>query len=166
MIPSMFPLVSFDQVDLLEANKMLVKFGHKMGPLRRGNQGAWCFAMFHSDEPVGVVTASWMIGKHLGGCDRKWNRDNTVELSRLAASRSGICRVVLRAWREFALPVIASKNGFVAAASYQDRVLHSGATYRTDGWKRIGYSTSGTDTRSGRPGRKKAVWLWEIINER
>jgi antitoxin VapB len=98
----------------------------------------------------------------LGGCDRKWNRDNVVELSRLAASRAGLCRVVLRAWREFALPEIASANGFIAAASYQDVALHSGNTYRFDGWRKIGDSHSGTDTRTGRPGRRKSIWLWEI----
>jgi len=162
VLPSMFPLVSFDQIELPEANKLLVEFGHKMGALNRGNQGAWCHAMFHEGEPVGVVTASWLIGRHLGGCDRKWHRDNVVELSRLAAARSGLCRVVLRAWREFALPAIANQNGFVAAVSYQDRVMHSGATYRNDGWRKIGTSHSGTDTRSGRPGRNKAIWLWEL----
>jgi antitoxin VapB len=162
VLPSMFPLVSFDQIELVDANKLLVEFGHKMGPLNRGNQGAWCFAMFHNDEPVGVVTASWLIGRHLGGCDRKWNRDNTLELSRLAAARSGLCRVVLRAWREFVLPAIAEQNGFIAAASYQDTDQHTGNTYRFDGWKKIGKSSSGTDTRSCRPGRKKAIWLWEL----
>jgi hypothetical protein len=162
VLPSMFPLVSMDEIRLSEANRLLVKFHHKMGPLNRGNQGAWCFAMFHSGEPVGVVTASWLIGTHLGGCDRKWNRDNVVELSRLAAARPGLCRVLLRSWREFVLPAIADQNGFVAAASYQDTDLHNGNTYRFDGWKKIGKSHSGTDTRSGRPGRNKAIWLWEL----
>jgi len=162
VLPSMFPLVSFDKITLPEANRLLVQFNHKMGPLKRGKQGAWCHAMFHQGEPVGVVTASWLISRHLGGCDRKWNRDNVVELSRLAATRSGLCRVVLRSWREFALPAIAEQHGFVAAASYQDTDLHNGNTYRFDGWKKIGKSHSGTDTRSGRPGRNKAIWLWEL----
>ena len=162
VLPSMFPLVSFDQIELPDANKLLVQWNHKMGPLNRGNQGAWCHALFHNREPVGVVTASYLIGRFLGGCDRKWNRDTVIELSRLAAARSGLCRLVLRSWREFVLPAIADQCGFAGAISYQDRIEHSGNTYRFDGWRKIGVSRSGTDTRSGRPGRKKAIWLWEL----
>ncbi len=160
----MFPIVTFDQIELAEANKLLVEFGHKMGPLHRGNQGAWCHAMFHNDEPVGVVTASYLIAEYVGGSNQKWNRSNAVELSRLAASRKSICRVVLRSWREFVFPVIAKQKNFVAAVSYQDLDQHTGNTYRFDGWKKIGTSSSGPDRRSNRPGRRKAIWVWELEN--
>ena len=88
------------------------------------------------------------------------SRDNTIELARLCAVRSGICRVALRLWRE----MFFRDLGVPFAISYQDADLHSGATYRTDGWKRIGFTRSGTDQRSGRKGRKKYVWLWENNN--
>lgn len=65
--------------------------------------------------------------------------------------------MVLRLWREFVFPAM----GYQFAISYQDAALHSGNLYRFDGWTRIGYSSSGTDARSGRRGRNKFIWQWE-----
>jgi len=151
----LFPLARFDAVDLLQANELLSRWKHKMGPLNRGNQGAWCHALIHGDEPVAVTTASYLIAPVVGNAP--WlTRDNTVELSRLCAARGGLCRVALRMWREFVFPALP----FEFAVSYQDADLHNGDTYRFDGWKRVARSRSGPDTRSGRPGRDKWIWQW------
>jgi len=155
MNSSMFPLISFDTCTLNQANECLVAWGHRMGPLSRGNQGAWCHTLMHDGNPVAVTTASYLIAPVVGGAAHL-TRANTVELSRLCAARSGLCRVALRLWREFVFPSL----GFENAISYQDADLHNGATYRFDGWTRIAQSRSGTDTRSGRPGRNKWVWHW------
>ena len=40
MQSSIWPLVSFEPIEHVEANKILRRFGHKMGALHRGNQGA------------------------------------------------------------------------------------------------------------------------------
>lgn len=160
--PGMFPIGSTDRIELVDANKLLVRWGHQMGPLKRGNQGAICHAKFHRREPIAVTTVSHLQTEFIGGCDRKWNRENTCELSRLCASRPRICRTMLREWVELIFPELCLKKGWLAAMSYQDRVMHSGATYRNDGWQRIGKSDSGVDTRSGRKGRKKWIWLWEL----
>ena len=93
----------------------------------------------------------------VGGGLKYLTRENSIELSWLCAARSGLCRVALRLWREFAFPSL----GVRFAVSYQDADLHKGHTYRFDGWTRRAYSRSGTDTRSGRPGRNKYVWVWE-----
>jgi len=147
--------VAFEQVSLSEANEMLTAWGHKMGALNRGNQGAICHALTHEGKPVAVTTASNLIAGVVGNCD--WmKRENTIELSRLCAARGGLCRVALRLWREFVFPALPYKY----AMSYQDADLHNGNTYRFDGWERVGRSRSGTDTRSGRPGRDKYVWAW------
>lgn len=147
--------VAFEQVSLSEANEMLTAWGHKMGALNRGNQGALCHALMHEGKPVAVTTASNLIAGVVGNCD--WmKRENTIELSRLCAARGGLCRVALRLWREFVFPAL----GYEYAVSYQDADLHNGNTYRFDGWERVGRSRSGTDTRSGRPGRDKYVWAW------
>ena len=156
MQPSMFPLVSFSECSLDQANELLIRWNHKMGPLRRGNQGAWCHVLLHETEPVAVTTASYLITPRVGGETANLTRENTVELSRLCAARPGICRVALRLWREFVFPALP----FEHAISYQDADLHSGATYRFDGWTRIAFSRSGPDTRSGRPGRRKWIWHW------
>lgn len=80
----------------------------------------------------------------------------TAELSRLAASREGLCRVVLRLWREFVFPSL----GYEWAVSYSDNAIHRGELYRCDGWQKVAQARSGTDRRSGRPGRNKSVWVW------
>jgi len=151
----MFPLVSFSRITLDEANELLIRWSHKMGPLRRGHQGAVCYALFCEGEPMAVTTASNLISPRVGGAAHL-TRDNTIELSRLCAARPGLCRVALRLWREFVFP----RLGYRYAMSYQDADMHSGNTYRFDGWQRVGYSHSGTDTRTGRLGRNKYVWQW------
>lgn len=149
-------IVSFSKIELDEANDALLRWGHKMGALHRGNQGAICHGVFHGDELVAVTTVSTLIASVVGGGLSQLTRENTCELSRLCADRNGLCRVALRLWREFVFPT----SGYEYAISYQDADLHSGNTYRFDGWHRAAYARSGTDTRSGRPGRNKWVWVW------
>jgi len=148
--------VGFEPVPLAKANECLIKWGHKMGALHRGNQGAICHALIHEGKAVAVTTASNLIAPVVGGGCEWLTRKNTIELSRLCAARSGLCRVALRLWREFVFPAL----GYEFAVSYQDADLHNGNTYRFDGWERVGRARSGTDTRSGRPGRDKWVWVW------
>jgi len=153
---ALFGFIGFEPVDLRKANECLVKWGHKMGALNRGNQGAVCHALIHDGRAVAVTTASTLIMPVVGGGCNWMTRDNTLELSRLCAVRGGLCRVALRLWREFVFPAM----GYDFAVSYQDADLHNGNTYRFDGWERVGRARSGTDTRSGRPGRNKWVWAW------
>ena len=154
---SVLPMVEFTNISLHEANTLLAAWGHKMGELKRGNQGAWCHALMANGEPQAVTTASHLIAGNVGGGLKHLTRENTVELSRLCAVRPGLCRVALRLWREYVWPNL----GFEYAVSYQDADLHTGNTYRFDGWERVGQpARSGTDTRSGRQGRTKWVWLW------
>lgn len=153
----MFPLASFDKIDLSIANELLVKWGHRMGPLLRGNSGALqCHALFVHGHPVGLATTSSLIAPHVGGGLSHLTRENTVELSRLCASDKWACRVVLRLWRELVLP----GTGVATAISYQDADIHSGATYRTDGWVRAAYARGTFDRRSGRQGRNRYIWVW------
>jgi len=151
-----FPLVSFNEITLGEANIKLLEWSHKMGPLKRGNQGAVCHGLFHGQHLIAVTAASTLIAPVCGGGLSHLTRENTIELSRLCAARPGICRVALRLWREFVFPAL----GYANALSYQDADLHNGNTYRFDGWRRLGYSHSGKDTRSQRPGRDKWIWVW------
>ena len=152
---ALLPIAALVQCELEQANDLLDRWGHKMGMLKRGNQGAWCHVLLHEGEPVAVTTTSYLIAPRVGGAHHL-TRENTVELSRLCAARSGLCRVMLRMWREFVFPQL----GFEYAISYQDADLHNGNTYRFDGWERVSFARSGTDTRSGRPGRNKWVWVW------
>ncbi|MBF0584847.1 MAG: hypothetical protein HQL80_11530 [Magnetococcales bacterium] len=156
-------IVTYGSIDLATANACLIAWEHRMGPLRRGNQRGVHHGLFHDGQPVAVTMASTLIRERVGGVEGMvLDRGNTVELSRLCAVRPGLCRVALRLWREFVFPFL--DGGYLYAISYQDAAQHSGNIYRFDGWRRVGYSHSGRDTRSGRPGRNKYVWLWERKN--
>lgn len=151
----MIPFVSFEPVPLETANACLERWGHKMGPCKRGNSRGWSHALMHEGEPVAVTITASLIRETVGGAPHL-NRSNCIELARLCASRPDLCRATLRLWREF---VFASLP-YQFAMSYQDAKLHNGNTYRFDGWERVSYSSSGPDTRSGRAGRCKWVWVW------
>ena len=154
------PLVAaaFVECNLRTANTLLEKWAHQMGPLNRGNKaGLRCHVLYVGSAPVAVATTSSLIRECVGGGLGYMDRSNTIELSRLCAGESWACRVALRLWREAVFPLTAAKW----AISYQDATLHTGNVYRFDGWKRMAYSSSGTDRRSGRKGRKKWIWAWE-----
>jgi hypothetical protein len=161
-IPALFDfsIARFTPISLDEANVALTAWNHKMGVLHRGNQGAVCHGLFHREELVAVTTVSDLIREaDLEGFAMV--RSSCCELSRLCAARPGLCRVALRLWREFVFPSL----GYQHAISYQDADLHSGNTYRFDGWKRIAFSCSGTDAQSGRKGRRKWIWVWPPSGE-
>jgi hypothetical protein len=155
---SFFPLVSFDEISLERANDCLRAWGHRMGPMERGNAVGLHYALYENGEPVAVAMAASLIRECVGGGLGHLTRDNTIELGRLCAARPGLCRVALRLWREFVLP----RMGYPVAISYQDADLHNGNTYRFDGWTREAFSSSGTDQRSGRKGRRKWIWVWRV----
>jgi antitoxin VapB len=154
---SMFPVVALERIELPAANDLLVRWGHRMGALERGNSVGWHYALLGHGEPVAVACASTLIRERVGGGLSHLTRDNAIELSRLCAARPALCRVALRLWREFVFPGL----GYQFAISYQDADLHTGNTYRFDGWQRMGFSHSGRDSRSGRQGRDKYIWVWE-----
>jgi hypothetical protein len=152
----LIPPVTFEPVELSEANLLLRSWTHRMGPLERGNESGTHYVLRHEGRPVALAMTSTLIRECVGGGNQHLTRDNCCELSRLCAERSGLCRVALRLRREFVFPAL----GYAHAISYQDADMHSGNTYRFDGWTRVGFSSSGTDARSGRKGRRKWIWQW------
>lgn len=153
----MLPFVAFDSVSLTTANDCLSRWGHKMGPIHRPMGALAQHALLLEGRPVAVITTSTLIRECVGGGLRHLTRDNTLELSRLCADRPGLCRVALRLWREFVFPAM----GYPVAISYQDADLHTGHTYRFDGWARLAYARAGgDDPRSGRAARNRWVWAW------
>ena len=160
---NLFPLVIFEEIPLEEANEALLSWGHKMGPINRPMNGTvvsgggdTAHGLRFEGQLVGLTVTSTLISPNVAG-RLDLTRDNTIELSRLCSSSPHLCRLVLRMWREF----VFRPMRWPFAISYQDAKLHSGDTYRFDGWKQIGKSRSGTDTRSGRPGRSKVIWMFE-----
>lgn len=155
------PLYAFDEIDLAAANVLLEQWRHKMGPLERPEFGSTHYALYEHGRPVALAMATTLIRDHVGGGNEHLTRDNTIELARLCAARPGLCRVALRLWREGVFPAMrVNGHPYTVAISYQDADLHNGNTYRFDGWRVIGESSSGTDQRSGRKGRRKRIWAW------
>lgn len=112
--------------------------------------------LFHDDVPVAIVATDRLIRERVAGFDRT----QAIELSRLAAARPDLSRVVLRLWRAFVFPAICADGGYAWAVSYQDAALHTGNLYRLDGWVSVGRSRSGVDKRTARRGRSKVIWGW------
>lgn len=150
-------VASLDAIALPDANTLLALWGHRIGPIARpmGILGAHALCGRHG-EPVGVAITATLIRERVAGLPSH-GRHNTCELARVCASRPHICRPLVRLWREFVLPTLPYRYG----VSYQDAGLHVGDLYRHDGWTRCAYSHSGTDSRSGRRGRNKWIWLWD-----
>lgn len=150
------PIMHIAQIDLSEANRLLLAWGHRMGPCNRPDYGIWCHGLFEHGEPVAVTVTATLIRETCAGL----TRDEAVELARLCASRPRLCRIMVRAWSEIILPALGRVHGYVWGVSFQDAAIHHGYTYRSDGWLPIGKSRSGTDPRSGRKGRNKVIWGW------
>ena len=158
----LFPLVIFDEIPLDKANACLVSWGHKMGAINRPMNGSVisgggdsAHALVHDGDVLAVTVTSTLISPNVAA-HPEMTRSNTIELSRLCSSSPHLCRVALRLWREFVFMQLHHEF----AISYQDANLHTGATYRNDGWSVIAKSRSGTDTRSGRKGRSKVIWMY------
>lgn len=154
----MFPIARFDAIDLGYSNDALCRWGHRMGPFRRPIEyGCWSHGLYHGDELVAVTITAALVRQNVGGGLNYLSRSNCLELARLCAARPGLCRVALRLWREFVFPGLRVP----VAISYQDADLHSGKTYRFDGWERIGFCRAGgDDPRTGRKARNRHVWAW------
>lgn len=150
------PLCHLEAIDIERANSLLIAWGHKMGACHRPIGRVAAHALFHRDSPIALTIAADLIRESCGG----WSRAQAIELARLCAQREHLCRPMLRLWREFVLPDLMRVGGYVVAVSYADQALHSGNTYRFDGWEAVAESRSGTDQRSGRKGRRKTIWQW------
>lgn len=154
------PLAAFDAVDMADANACLVRWEHKMGPLHRPNFGRGrCYGLRLHGDIVAIAAHDQMIAEETCGLTRA----EAIELTRICADRTTLCRVVLRLWRECVFPAACDAWGCSWAISYQDNHLHTGNLYRLDGWVRIGRTRSGTDKRAtggDRKGRNKTVWGW------
>lgn len=147
------PIAHVEAIDRDMLNRALVAWQHKMGPWERPDFGRARFhGLFNNGDLVAVTAADGLIRAEV--CEL--SRDQAIELGRLCAARPDLCRAMLRLWREFVFPAL----GYPWAVSYQDAAQHTGNLYRFDGWVRLGASSSGTDQRSGKRGRRKVIWGW------
>lgn len=154
------PIQHIDAIDRADLNRLLVAWGHRMGAYSRPSYAIEAhYAMFEHGEPVAVAAAGETVREVVGQTGIR--REQCVELARLCAVRPGLCRPMLRLWREMVFPALATMHGRALAVSYQDEALHTGDVYRFDGWLMIGRGGGGgADARTGRAGRRMKIWAW------
>ncbi len=168
LVPHIFHVEPIDRATL---NRCLTAWGHRMGPYTRPAFAIEAHhALFMHGDPVAVTATGDSPRKVVG--DTKLERFEVVELCRLCAAGPGWNRVMLRLWREGLFPEIARAQRRQWAVTYQDESLHTGDTYRFDGFVEIGKGGGGgQDSRSGRKGRSLKIWGWpqdvaDVVAER
>lgn len=153
------PMVSLDRIDRDEANRCLVAWGHRMGPILRPEYRAPAdYGLRHHGELVAVVCNDSLIRDTC-----QLSRSTAFELSRLCAVREHICRAMLRMWREFVFPDLARSWGTPWALSYQNAAMHNGDLYRFDGWVKLDSTSGGGDPRAVErtvSGGRRNIWGW------
>lgn len=157
-------VVGFAPLPLDQANLLLDRWGHYLGPCRRPF-GADAWALRVHGEPVAVALGASTVSETVAGL----HRSSVLELARLCArpDTAWATRVTLRLWREIAAPAWPHWD-VTAAVAYSQNARHDGRTYRFDGWQLVsdkaGSSGGGgawtpryaTDAAHGR----KSLWLW------
>ena len=154
LLRNLVPYIAhLEAIDMPDINRLLIAWGHKMGPCNRPIGELCGHALFAHGEPVALSVTAALVAETCAGL----RRDEAIELARLCAGRPTMNRVMLRLWRELVFPAFRRPW----AVSYQDEAIHDGDTYRLDGWTRLKeHAGSGTDQRSGRRGRRKTIWGW------
>ena len=114
---------------LAEANRLLVRWEHKMGELHRPFRSEpWLFLV--DGEPMALAISASTVSATVGG----FRRREVVELARICSRVDWANRLMLRWWREVAAQRWESWP-VQAAVSYGPG--GAGNLYRFDGWKKI-----------------------------
>lgn len=156
------PMSGVYPISVDEANVLLVKWGHKLGPVNRPfRQEAYALELL--GRVVSIATSGSIVNGPVAG----YQRDEVVELTRLAACEPWANRVMLRLWREVCAPAWKSWP-VLAAVSYSHNAMHRGDLYRFDGWEKVkdncGSSGGGSWSRKRYATEavmgKKSLWVW------
>ena len=93
------PAMHIDAIDCAELNQILARWGHRMGAFERPSNAIEAHhAMLERGEPVAVTAAGETVREVVGRTGIR--REQCVERARLCAARRGLCRPMLRLWRE------------------------------------------------------------------
>lgn len=156
------PMVGLYPVGLAEANRLLVEWGHRLGPCNRPFRQE-SFALELDGRPVAVAISASIVHGPVAG----YGLHEVVELARLAAAEPWANRVMLRLWREACAPRWECWP-VKAAVSYSHNAHHRGDLYRFDGWERVtataGSGGGGAWSRKRYAGDatagRKTLWVW------
>ena len=156
------PVAGLYPMELDEANRLLVLWGHRLGACERPYRSeGWALEV--AGRAVAVAISATTVSSTVAG----YRREEVVELARLGSSGGWANRVMLRLWREVAAPLWGWWSPR-AAVSYS-LAVNRGDLYRFDGWTRLadtaGSGGGGTwsSPRIGddpRRPRSKSLWVW------
>ncbi len=164
------PVAALHEVNIAEANRLLVDWGHYLGGCRRpfGRQG---WVLVARGEPVSVAVSASTVSTHVPGPGgRRFHRKQLVELARLCSVEPWATAVMLRLWREVAAPAWPYWTP-LAAIAYSRHDGHDSRTYRADGWRKLsdqaGSSGGGGTWTRPRPvadpaSGPKTLWFWNL----
>lgn len=158
------PMSGLLPIDIADANRMLVRWGHRLGPANRPFRQE-AYALELDGRPVSVAVSASIVSATVAG----YGRQEVVELARLCSDPAAAwaTRVMLRLWREVCAPRWDCWP-VRAAISYSHNAMHRGTIYRMDGWERItetaGSSGGGAWSRPRYGGEavagSKTLWVW------
>lgn len=162
------PLVGLYPLTMERANRLLVAWRHKLGPVERPfGQCAYCLEV--GNRVLAVATSGSTVSATVAG----YARGEVVELTRLCAfpGNTWLNRVLLRLWREVCAPAWPYWP-VKAAVSYSHNAMHRGDIYRTDGWTKVtdraGFvsgSNYGRGAAEYAASGYKTLWLWRYTPE-
>jgi len=170
------PICGGYPIDVEEANRLLIEWNHKLGPVERPfRQEAFGLEICGKGLIAVAVSGSIINGpisirNDEGEVVRSYDREEVVELTRLASNVKWANRIMIRAYRELLAP--AWKCWPVkAVVSYSKNEMHSGNTYRFDGWAKINDNCGARQAMLNRGKRRygnddpragsKSLWIWE-----
>lgn len=156
-------VVGLHEVPMAEANALLTRWGHYLGPcLRPFHQEGWMLAV--GDQPIAVAVSASTVAATCAGR----SRGELVELARLCSGEPWATRVMLRLWREVCAPAWTGWD-VAAAVAYSQNDRHEGRIYRFDGWTRVtteagtsggGGTWTGPRSIDHKARGRKTLWLW------
>ncbi len=140
------PILEVVEIDIKEADRLLVQFRHPLPPASRRRFGRMSFALRAFDEPVAVCVSASTPNRSVHQ-DYGLHRLNTVELARIARRDPPATLAALRLWRAYLAPMFAERYAqsgwgrysLRAAITYSLPGTPSSAPdghgiYRRDGW--------------------------------
>lgn len=129
----LFPIVEAHEIDVADANRLLVRWGHVLGACRRPFEQR-AHAFFLEQDPIAVTVSASTVSSTCGGDPRV----GLVELARICRrpDERWVTRPMLRLWRE----VFARewRSWPVSAVVSYATPGCPGHIYRHDGWERVG----------------------------
>lgn len=160
------PMVGLSPIGMLDANRLLDAWGHRLGPINRPFTSQ-AFVLELDGTPISVAVSASIVSATVAGLART----EVVECARLCSDpvHPWATRIMLRLWRAVCAqrwpdwPVIA-------AISYSQNAHHRGDIYRFDGWQKLSENCgSGGGGAWSRPRYgsdvvygKKTLWVWRF----